>query len=751
MEYLMQSFPERNFDVTNWWQLWPGILCCLITRKSLELQSEEVVLRTHNCCCNLVQRRPYAQLTLLEERSMCWGTCAGINSDLAPMNEKSEGGIVPGCGCSQELVQEIVRELNLRKDGRGKTAQMRQQRFMLDKLSKLAVQFPLLLNHFGIRYPPDEQTMQRLFGTRRPPMRPLSEVAGSTPLPDFESHTYDVTCCCQSICCTSRTLDLSQDEAVVTTKQSITGTVMTSRVPYANIQSVDAKSACGCLALLEAGELTKPPGQEAGLPIQPGCGCDGGMVEQIRADLQARVDVRGNVGQIKQLERMMSKFGDFAAELPLILDKVGADTSYPPTQETMQAVYGPQGPEINPPSSIPHEIASQAFPTRTFQVRNECQNLCSFIGTCGIAGCMKHEMVLEPEQVVTTFRTNCGTSIDRKPYAQLKAVDEEIICCCCHMVNLHCPGWCGDSEMINEIASELQARKVGRGNIAQLRNQENTMIKALEADIRMDVLLKKKDIEYPPSQQTLQAIYGESPPQLPPAAAERGQALHLSASEQMDRRVFDITNMCEMVCCCLQKTNLELNDEEAIFRKQSCCLKGVRREPYAQLGSVEPARLFCGLCVNVQTDQNLVCPGCGCNHHLTETISAELQNRKVKRGNIAQIRQQENLLIEIIKLGAKMDTFLHGSGVQYPPSQETMRSIFGPGVPGQTAGAGPVIEVTVPMGMRAGEAFEVQGPTGRFMVTIPQGLSEGHTFQAQLPPAAVAPNDSDMIPFMTAS
>ena len=40
---------------------------------------------------------------------------------------------------------------------------------------------------------------------------------------------------------------------------------------------------------------------------------------------------------------------------------------------------------------------------------------------------------------------------------------------------------------------------------------------------------------------------------------------------------------------------------------------------------------------------------------------------------------QENLLIEIIKLGAKMDTFLHGSGVQYPPSQETMRSIFGPG------------------------------------------------------------------------
>ena len=40
----------------------------------------------------------------------------------------------------------------------------------------------------------------------------------------------------------------------------------------------------------------------------------------------------------------------------------------------------------------------------------------------------------------------------------------------------------GDSEKINEIAAELQARKVGRGNIAQLRNQENTMIKALESE-----------------------------------------------------------------------------------------------------------------------------------------------------------------------------------------------------------------------------------------------------------------------------
>ena len=40
-----------------------------------------------------------------------------------------------------------------------------------------------------------------------------------------EAVAKDVTCCCQQLCCTSRTVELAQDEAVVTTKQSITGTV----------------------------------------------------------------------------------------------------------------------------------------------------------------------------------------------------------------------------------------------------------------------------------------------------------------------------------------------------------------------------------------------------------------------------------------------------------------------------------------------------------------------------------------------
>lgn len=56
-----------------------------------------------------------------------------------------------------------------------------------------------------------------------------------------------------------------------------------------------------------------------------------------------------------------------------------------------------------------------------------------------------------------------------------------------------------------------------------------------------------------------------------------------------------------------EESHLELNEEEAIFRGRSCCVKSVRREPYAQLGSVAPAELCCGACVNVALPSGTAC------------------------------------------------------------------------------------------------------------------------------------------------
>ncbi|CAE7028004.1 unnamed protein product [Symbiodinium sp. KB8] len=741
MQVLMRTFPEKTYDVTNCAEAYALCWLCICTRRTLELQSEEIVLKTSNCCVNSVQRRPYAQLNLLEHRSICFGLCNAINSDLAPIIEDAEGrsqggGIVPGCGCDAAYVEEIVREMNLRKEGRGKVAQMRQQQYMLERITELSVKLPMLLKTLGVEYPPSDATLRRLFADSPPEMRPLMDVITMEPMRTFGTTNYDVTHCAQTCACTSRLLELGPDEASLTTRQSITGSVMVAKTPYANIESVDAISSC-CCRLLTAGELTKPPGKPIDEAIQPGCGCNAALIEQIRADLQARVEVRGNQGQIKQLEKMMMKFHDMAAELPLILDKIGADTSYPPKQETMSSIYGSTPPDLSNLAVAPHAAPSTDMPVKEYNVRNETLNCCSLVSTCGLAGCMTHTLTLEPEQAVIRFSNTCTSSTERKPYAQLGSVDE-YICCCIHSINGMIPGCCGTPSTVKEIAEELQARKVGRGNIAQLRNQENTMIRAIETDVRTDILLHKKGIEYPPSQQTLQAIYS-SVPTLPPSGRD-GQTLHANASEQMDTKHYSIVNCFDQVCCCMSH-KLELNDEEAIFRMSNCCMQMISREPYAQLGSVEPISGCMGLCKTVHTDKNHICPGCGCSHPLVNEIATELQHRKVKRGNIAQIRMQENLIIEVIKLGIKYDLILNKEGIQYPPTQAKMTSLFGsgaaipdPNAPAPRRPSRNYVQVTVPAGLRAGDAFQVTSPLGgQFEVTVPAGVVEGQQIQVEIP------------------
>ena len=179
----------------------------------------------------------------------------------------------------------------------------------------------------------------------------------------------------------------------------------------------------------------------------------------------------------------MMKFHDMAAELPLILDKIGADTSYPPKQETMSSIYGSTPPDLSNLAVAPHAAPSTDMPVKEYNVRNETLNCCSLVSTCGLAGCMTHTLTLEPEQAVIRFSNTCTSSTERKPYAQLGSVDE-YICCCIHSINGMIPGCCGTPSTVKEIAEELQARKVGRGNIAQLRNQENTMIRAIETEPR---------------------------------------------------------------------------------------------------------------------------------------------------------------------------------------------------------------------------------------------------------------------------
>lgn len=739
MENLMSTFAEQAFDVTNYAEAYTLACCCIITRKTLLLEPEEAVLKTSNCCMSSTQRRPYAQLNVVEKRKACFGLANAINSDLAPIDAEGNGGIVPGCGCSESYMEEISNELNKRKDSRGKIAQMRQQRYMLDKVSKLAFQIPLLLKHHGVQYPPDETTLTHLRGRNSSfAIRPLAEVAKIEHMPEFGSSTFDTTCCCESLCCTTTSLELAPDEAVLTKKTAITGSVTTTRVPYGNIESVTANKTCGCCSTLVAGELTQPSSTDAPRPIMPGSGCSSALVESIRQELQARVDARGNLGQIKQLEKMMSKFQDLAAEMALILDKLELESAYPPSQQTMLRLYGDTLPLT---AAVPHQLSSQQFETKAYSVANQCLSAQLCCLTCGLCGWMESKLTLEQEQTVLETSNNCAHSVEKTPYAQLGSVDEEQMCCC-RFVNGMSPGLGCSTGVVKEISEELQARKVGRGNIAQLRNQENTMVKAQEFQVRTDLLLEKRSVSYPPSQETMSAIYGEDPPRLPPSEDRPGEGMHFQASEMLDTVAFEITTNLERWCLFGQRSTLELNDEEAVFTRESCCLKSRRREPFAQLGSVEPAQCCCGGCVMVETDQNMISPGCGCSYAQVSEIAAELQHRKVKRGNIAQIRLQENLMIELIKMAVKADLLVNKEGLQYPPTPETMMSVFGEQIPVPDWQPQPrrpsrtTMEVVIPSGHGPGDVFRVRGSRGSIEVRVPDGAASGQVLEVDVSSAA---------------
>ncbi|CAE6970966.1 unnamed protein product, partial [Symbiodinium sp. CCMP2456] len=126
----------------------------------------------------------------------------------------------------------------------------------------------------------------------------------------------------------------------------------------------------------------------------------------------------------------------------------------------------------------------------------------------------------------------------------------------------------------------------------------------------------------------------------------------------------------------------------------------------------------------------------------------------VSRGNIAQVRMQENLMIEMIKLGVQLDQLARNDGVEYPPTQAKMTEVFGPNAvlpqkqmaPIVAQGSDPsLMQVIVPEGFGPGQMFQVQGPGGGMMqVQVPQGALPGQVLQVAAPVVVGAPVQSSM-------
>merc|ERR1712107_212848 len=166
-----QRFEQKEYDVSNkiepccacFWTL--GILGW--TRKTLVLTEEEAHLTVKNNCKNDIQRRPYAQLGAVDKVNTCI-CCWAVRSDLTSPTKDGPGGLSPGLGCDQTLVEELVHELKERMINRGNIGQIRHQENMGLQVTELGAKMDLLMDHLGIQYPPSEETLARLYPNGRP-------------------------------------------------------------------------------------------------------------------------------------------------------------------------------------------------------------------------------------------------------------------------------------------------------------------------------------------------------------------------------------------------------------------------------------------------------------------------------------------------------------------------------------------------------------------------------------------------------
>jgi hypothetical protein len=648
---------EKRYDVTN--NIESGCKLCLCpccgwTTKTLTLLDQEVFLREKDLCNSKSQRRPYAQLGSVDKfQTLC---CVTFSSAFAPvvMDDKGnpKGGISPGFGCDEALVMEIVKELQSRKEKRGNIAQIRKLEYMIEQVLKLAKQVPLYLDGLGekyeSKYPPDFTNDRKVYDTK----------------------SYDVAHCCEKIGCTGKELVLGPEEATLTTNKCFGMSSFATKREYAELGHVEKKKVCICCAAMDS-DLT--PEQA----ISPGLGCDKFKVSQIVQEMRDRLGDRGDVGQIRRQEKMFRLLREIDYQFPKIRSKLNVE--FPPSQETMATLYNSNPPNV----SLLREqgVGNESFTpekaeVKEYDITNFWESCSACVFTCGTAGWTTKKMELQEEYVVTSEKNNFDDSNIVMPYAQLDNVDFTKSCCCCFSVNDESPG-CGCSgSLVEELAKELQARKVKRGTIAQIKQLEAMQSTSLELDCEVHATLLKQGLQYPPAQETIQSIYKGVTPKI---LLLNKESPHVGATEQFEMKIFDITNLPESICgliCCpcggWTKKTMFLEAEEMYIKTENLCLLNNQRTPYGKLGAVETEVALC--CCHQLPD--VATPGCGCSKDYVDQIASELQQRKVKRGNIAQIMMMENVMNELLKLGVKMDLLLDQKNITYPPSQEVMARLF---------------------------------------------------------------------------
>jgi len=651
--------PEVSFNMTDPCEslgLFMACPCKGWQTKRLVIQDQEVFFTVKDLLRTTKQRRPYAQLGSVDKHTTFYG-CHTLVSDFAPLDENGQGGLEAGClGTDTATIDAVVAELQNRKRLRGGIGQIRKLDYVLGKAAKLATQLPLLAKSLGINIP-------------RGPMPVFEREV-------LERKTIDISAILDPLFCTHKSLELTEEEAIL----SINNLCMQFKQSreYGEIGFVEKKKTCFCCFAVSS-DLSPVPGQG---DFAPGCACaNRGKVNLIVQELRDRMATRGQVGQIKKQEKILGFVSQMEDTMNVV--KGSLNLPFPPSQQEMTAKFGEHPPKLGVP--IVHEPPCKH---KEHDMTNRQEAWMNFCCTCGCAGCMKEQVTLDEDYMWVNTKDNFDDSNVKIPYAEVDSVDVTRRSCCYWSVNEMSPGCGCNKAKVLELEADLQERKEKRGNIAQLKQLRAMQATAAGLGILGERLCENQGVELPPTQEQMTAVWNG---RLPRGLTMGEIHVHIEPDKDFPSTTYDVTNYSECICNCLcslglkgcLKTRLELGPDEVMIVREDCCNRWTSRSPYGNLGSVE-TELECCCCHSLP---EVATPGCGCDKAFVEKIAEDLQERKVKRGNIAQMQQQENIIKEVLSLEVKMDLLCHKHGVAYPPTPEVMAEMFlpkGAALPPQT-------------------------------------------------------------------
>jgi hypothetical protein len=296
-----QQFQTKEYDVTDC-----STQFCCCGSKILTLEPEEAVLKTTTCVGGSTKRLPYGDLGSVEKVEAC-GCCASFKSNLSPDTDEGKAPIAPGCGCSGELVTEIVEELKSRMKHRGNTGNILRAEEAVKIMEAMTAKVDAMLTYLGVAIPA------------------MPQIAEHT-APKFDHKDYDVTDCCHKLCTCgvgAKLLNLEPEEIQLVTTTCCSKN--TSRRPYGELGSVAVTRCCGCCV-----STTSSLGY-----ISPGCGCQAEVVDEINTDLQERMRLRGDTGNIQRQEDTLHLARQQDPKVEQICRKVGVPLAQAPAPQTM--------------------------------------------------------------------------------------------------------------------------------------------------------------------------------------------------------------------------------------------------------------------------------------------------------------------------------------------------------------------------------------------------------------------------------